>query len=71
VDTWSSGIILFAMICGFLPFDDPNTQTLYKKILKGSFHCPSYMSKEAKDLIGRILVNDPRQRISLKDVKMH
>jgi 5'-AMP-activated protein kinase catalytic alpha subunit len=53
------------MICGYLPFDDPNTQALYKKILKGSFHCPSYMSKEAKDLIQRILVNDPKERIGM------
>lgn len=37
VDTWSCGIILYALICGFLPFEDPDTTQLYKKILKGSF----------------------------------
>jgi 5'-AMP-activated protein kinase, catalytic alpha subunit len=35
VDAWSCGIILFALICGFLPFEDPDTTELYKKILKG------------------------------------
>jgi serine/threonine protein kinase len=34
-DIWSMGIILFALVCGYLPFEDPNTANLYKKILSG------------------------------------
>ena len=34
-DIWSMGIILFALVCGFLPFEDSNTSNLYKKILAG------------------------------------
>jgi 5'-AMP-activated protein kinase catalytic alpha subunit len=37
VDIWSSGIILYAMLCGYLPFEDPNTSKLYKKIIAGDF----------------------------------
>jgi 5'-AMP-activated protein kinase catalytic alpha subunit len=37
IDTWSSGITLFAMVCGFLPFDDENLTKLYSKILLGEF----------------------------------
>jgi 5'-AMP-activated protein kinase catalytic alpha subunit len=33
VDIWSCGIILFAMVCGYLPFEDANTNKLYKKIM--------------------------------------
>jgi 5'-AMP-activated protein kinase catalytic alpha subunit len=31
-DIWSCGIILYAMCCGYLPFDDPSSDKLYKKI---------------------------------------
>jgi 5'-AMP-activated protein kinase catalytic alpha subunit len=37
VDVWSSGIVLFAMICGYLPFEDPNTNKLYKKIIANQY----------------------------------
>ena len=37
VDSWSCGIILYALICGFLPFEDQDTAELYKKILKGVY----------------------------------
>lgn len=47
VDIWSSGIIMYALICGFLPFEDPDTSKLYKKILIGEFHMPEFISKEA------------------------
>lgn len=44
VDVWSSGIILFAMTCGFLPFEDKNVTVLYGKIKKGEFRIPSHLS---------------------------
>lgn len=71
VDIWSSGITLYAMLCGYLPFDDEDLTNLYSKILKGEFVIPSHVSKEAADLIRKILKTDPSERTSLKDIIEH
>ena len=34
VDVWSSGVILYALLCGTLPFDDDNTNKLFQKVKK-------------------------------------
>lgn len=71
VDIWSSGIILFTMICGYLPFEDPQTRKLYKKILKVNYTTPNYISESAKDLIRGILKTDPDTRFRIEDIKQH
>lgn len=43
-DIWSCGVVLFTLVAGFLPFEDPNTSALYKKILSGSYEKPRWLS---------------------------
>lgn len=71
VDIWSSGIILYAMLCGYLPFEDKNNDVLYKKITDGKFTIPSYVSEQAADLIRRILNTDPTKRININNIRNH
>ena len=71
VDIWSSGIILFAMLCGFLPFEDDDTEMLYKKITNGNFIIPQFISSQGKDLIKKILNIDPSKRINIQGIKNH
>lgn len=71
VDIWSCGVILFALICGYLPFEDPNTSNLYKKILSADYKIPSFISKDGKDLIDKILETDPEKRYTIEQIRKH
>jgi len=70
-DIWSCGIILYAMTCGYLPFEDPNTNKLYKKILACDYKIPGFISPQNKDIMTRILQTDPSKRFSIQDIRAH
>ena len=59
------------MICGFLPFEDPNTSQLYKKILSADYKIPKSVSKDAQDMIKGILNTDPETRLTIEQIRNH
>ena len=71
IDVWSTGIILFAMLCGYLPFEDKNNDKLFDKILECKVEYPDFLSEDPKDLINKILVVDPDKRITIDEIKKH
>ncbi|XVF64935.1 hypothetical protein PTKIN_Ptkin09bG0206400 [Pterospermum kingtungense] len=68
-DVWSCGVILYVLMAGYLPFDELDLTTLYNKIEKAEFSCPSWFPVGAKSLIHRILDPNPQTRITIEQIR--
>jgi len=71
VDIWSSGITLYAMLCGSLPFDEESKSVLYDKILACKFNIPKHVSAQASDLLRKMLIRDPLKRPHVDEILRH
>jgi calcium/calmodulin-dependent protein kinase I len=74
-DTWSLGVLMYILLCGYPPFYAKNRTDLFKSIRKARYHFDSpywdAISDSAKDLISKLLVVDPKQRYSAEQTLQH
>lgn len=69
VDVWASGIILFGMLAGHLPFDEPGTRALYRAIVHNPVKYPPHFSYDCVKLLRAMLQKDPDRRPDMEAVK--
>ncbi|XP_061399557.1 RAC serine/threonine-protein kinase [Musca vetustissima] len=76
VDWWGTGVVMYEMMCGRLPFYNRDHDVLFTLILVEEVKFPRTISDEAKSLLAGLLAKDPKKRLGggpgdVKEIEVH
>ncbi|XP_074650027.1 calcium/calmodulin-dependent protein kinase type IV-like isoform X2 [Tubulanus polymorphus] len=75
VDMWGVGVITYILLCGYEPFYEESDAVMFRRIMKGEYRFDSpwwdEVSMNAKDLIRKLLVMDPKKRFTAQQALRH
>ena len=71
VDHWALGVLTYEFLVGKPPFEAPNNNETYRRIVNIDLRFPHHVSSQARDLVIRLLRKNPADRIPLEDVLKH
>jgi serine/threonine protein kinase len=72
VDVWSTGVIMYLMMCGRAPFETSRVEKTYERIVKADFDFPEYFKdSNGKDLVRKVLVVDISKRYTFEQILAH
>jgi len=71
IDVWSIGVILFALLCGHLPWNGESQAEISHNSIKGIYDEPTDISVNARDMIRKMLNPNPRERITIAEIRKH
>ncbi|KAL9986398.1 hypothetical protein ACROYT_G000541 [Oculina patagonica] len=76
IDMWAVGVIAYILLCGFEPFyDERGDQAMFQRILKCDYEFVTpwwdEVSENAKDLVKKLIVLDPKKRLTAGQALQH